>query len=171
MEFVNLEHYFVYIMSNPFGAIVPVPKSISQYGPMLGMVLDRQGNFQLELFIIPEEIQLIEYHKHPNVDALQMHICGDFIFEVNGVQSHEMEESKSLLEKYVARVPAGDIHGLLVNGASAFMTFQEWKNGVQPGSVGGDFIVDHDNPNHFKGLRGLQRSDKPVIVEEKKDEQ
>jgi hypothetical protein len=149
-------------MSRNFGSICP--RAITQYGPMLGLVLDRQDYFQTELFIIPEDIKLIEYHSHPNVDVYQMHVFGDFIFESNGFQYKSSSEIKSFNHKLlsndsIAFVPAGDIHGLLVNSASSFMTFQYWKNGKLPESVGNDFILDKDNINHSKGLKGLDRKD------------
>jgi len=157
MDFKPLDHYFLNIMQRPFGTFKPI--SITQYGPMLGIVLDRQDYFQTELFIIPSDIKLIEYHSHPNVDVYQLNVYGDFIFESNNVQYKESAEIKRLSEKTVAYVAAGDIHGLLVNSASCFMTFQYWKNGSKMDSVGNDFVLDVNNPNHFKGLKGLDRKD------------
>lgn len=157
MDFKPLDHYFTNIMLKPFGMFKPV--NITQYGAMLGIVLDRQDYFQTELFIIPGDIKLIEYHHHPNVDVYQLAVCGDFIFESNNIQYKSSPEVIELNEKILASVPAGHIHGLLVDNASCFMTFQYWKNGAKPESVGNDFVLDKDNPNHFKGLTGLYRKD------------
>lgn len=161
MEFKPLDQYFINIMARPFGMLKPV--TITQYGPMLGIVLDRQDYFQTELFIIPGDIKLIEYHHHPNVDVYQLAVCGDFIFESNGVKYSSSPEVIELNQKILAGVPPGHIHGLLVNAASCFMTFQYWKNGATMDSVGNDFVLDVNNPNHFKGLKGLNRDDEKVF--------
>lgn len=157
MDFKPLDLYYINMMSKPFGKFKPL--SVTQYGPMLGLVLDRQDYFQTELFIIPEDIKLIEYHSHPNVEVYQLNLCGDFIFECKEIQYKTSPEIVTLDQKLVNYVAAGDIHGLLPNTASCFMTFQYWKNGKSPISVGNDFVLDKDNVNHTKGLKGLDRKD------------
>jgi len=163
MIFNPLIAYVNYVMASPFGHLTPSYLGVNQYGPMMAVVLDRSGHFQTELFIIPESVQLIEYHRHPNVETFEMTITGDFIFESNGVKYQSSPEVVQYNKKNLIHVQETHVHGGLFKTAGAFITFQNWKNGVQPTSVGMDFSVDHLNENHMKGLKGLERKDKPVI--------
>lgn len=167
MDFKPLDHYFTHLMSQPFGNLLPALMGIKQYGPMLSIVLDRQGQFQAEMFLVPEGVDLLEFHNHPNVDTYELYITGDFIFESNGVQYQSSLELERLNKRNIVWVPSEHIHGALFKTPGAFISFQYWKNGVAPTSVGEDFEVDHKNENHLKGLKGLDRLDKPVILENK----
>lgn len=165
MNYKPLDNYYTHLMSNPFGNFIPALGTVYQYGPMLSIILDRTDYFQLELFLVPKEIELIEYHNHPNVDSYELHLAGDFIFESNKVKYTSSPELLALNQKNPVWVPTEHVHGGLFKTGGAFLSFQYWKNGVLPTSVGNDFDVDHRNENHLKGLKGLDREDKPVILE------
>ncbi len=163
MKFNSLADYFEYVMSQPFLNLAPIYHGVYQYGNLMSIVLHRQDNYQLELFLVPDTIQLLEFHTHPNVDSYELHMAGDFVFESNNVQYHLPESCLRLIEKLPVNVPSTHIHGGIFKNGGAFISFQQWKNGVQPTSVGHDFEVDHKNPSHYKDLQGVDRKDKPVL--------
>lgn len=165
LKFQTLDEYFAYVMSQPFLNLAPVYHGVYQYGKLMSIVLHRQDNYQLELFLVPKEIQLLEFHIHPNVDSYELHMSGDFVFESNNIQYNLSESCLRLVEKLPVNVPSTHIHGGIFKTAGSFMSFQQWNNGVQPTSVGEDFEVDHKNPSHLKGLQGVDRLDKPVIID------
>jgi hypothetical protein len=162
-DFKPLDHYYTHLMNESFANLLPTVKGITNYGPMLGLLLDRQGQFQVELFIAPPNIQLIEYHSHPNVDVYEVHVAGNFILDIEGIQYLTPETDMKMIYKNPIFIPAGAIHGLLIKDCASFLSIQHWKNGIIPTSIGYDFIVDHKHPNHDKGLQALDRKDKPII--------
>lgn len=157
--------YFAERMSFPMHTLQPAFDGVHKYGPMLGLVLHREGQFQTELFIVPKEVELLEFHNHPNVDSYEMHLAGDFTFQSHGVDYINPNAVETLGDKTFVDVPSEHVHGVLFRGPGAFISFQYWKNGVKPSSVGEDFEVDHKNENHLKNLKGLDRKDKPVILD------
>lgn len=156
IKFNPLTNYVDHVLSKPFNNLLPAVNGIYNYGKVLGVVIDRNDQFQTELFIVPGGLELIEYHNHPNVDSFEMHICGDFIFESNGIKYPSSPELVHLNQKTLVYIPSEDIHGALWKSSGAFMSFQHWKNNVKPTSVILDFKLDENNENHKKGLKGKE---------------
>lgn len=154
IKFSPLPAYVAHVLEKPFNNLLPAFSGVYTYGKTLGIVIDRNDCFQTELFIVPNSVELIEYHNHPNVDSFEMHISGDFVFEINGVKYPSSPEVVHLNQKTLAYVAAEDIHGAIWNSSGAFLSFQYWKNGVKPTSVIEDFKLDENNENHKKGLKG-----------------
>lgn len=154
IKFNPLVAYVDHVLNKPFSNLLPAVMGINTYGHTLGVIIDRNDQFQTELFIVPNSVELIEYHNHPNVDSFEMHVTGDFIFETNNVKYLSSPEILHINQKQLVYVSAEHIHGALWKSSGAFLSFQYWKNGVKPTSVIHDFKLDVDNENHKKGLKG-----------------
>lgn len=135
----------------------PPDRATYTYGRTLGVVLDRRGQCQLELFIVPPGIDLIEFHTHPNVDSFEVPLAGSFDFISNGVSNLYDSTGGVLGARESVRVRETDVHGALwTPEGGAFLSFQYWLNGVPPTSVTVDFALDAGNVHHRRGLRGKQ---------------
>lgn len=156
MSFNPVLHYFNHIMNNNFSNLKPKFDGMSMYGNVLGIVLDRQDQFQLELFIVPKGLELIEFHVHPNVDSVELPLCGDFTFTTLGVPYKSEPLPEALKDKLPAWVGSNDLHGATWAGTGgAFLSFQYWKNQVKPTSVTQDYLLDEDDHHLSSGLKGL----------------
>lgn len=153
--FVPVNHYFEHMMNKKLGDWKPLFHGFNQYGSTTGIVIDRQDQFQTELFIVPEGIELIEFHVHPNVDSIEIPLAGDFTFTSNGVDFRNAEKPERLFDKSPAWVDSESIHGATWRSGGAFLSFQYWKNGVKPTSVIKDFLLDPTQVIHTLGLKGL----------------
>lgn len=156
MIFNPVLHYYQHIMNGSFNNLKPVFTGMSQYGNVLGIVLDRQDQFQLELFIVPKGLELIEFHVHPNVDSVELPLCGDFTFTTLGVPYKSEPFPEVLKDKIPAWVGSSDLHGATWAGTGgAFLSFQYWKNRIIPTSVTQDYLLDEKDQHLNKGLKGL----------------
>jgi len=154
IKFSPLVSYVEHVLNKPFNNLLPSVQGVTAYGKTLGIVIDRNDQFQTELFIVPVGIEIIEFHNHPNVDSFEMHICGDFVFETNGIKYPSSSEIIHLSQRSLQYVGSEDIHGALWKSSGAFLSFQYWKNGAKPTSVIIDFKLDENNLHHKKGLKG-----------------
>jgi hypothetical protein len=107
---------------------------------LFGLVLDRQGQYQLELFIVPPNIKHINEHTHPDVDSFEMHVAGDFEFINNGLSYPTITDGQPLYTRQLTKVDSTMPHAGNFTHGGAFFSFQYWKNGVSPSSVGYNFI-------------------------------
>ena len=152
--------YYNYIMQTGLNNLRPVFDGMSQFGNVLGIVLDRQDQFQVELFIVPKGLELIEFHVHPNVDSIELPLCGDFTFTTNGTPYKSQALPETLKDKLPAWVGSSDLHGATWAGTGgAFISVQYWRNGVKPTSVTQDFELDENDERLNKGLKGLTQEE------------
>lgn len=158
MECKLLEQYVSALSVTQFRELRPPAKAIYSYGKTLGVVLDRRGQFQTELFIVPGGIDLIEFHTHPNVDSFELPVAGNFDFISGGKHNPYENVVSALKEKASLRVRETDVHGAIWNPeGGAFLSFQHWLNGVPPTSVTVDFALDPTNEyNKMSNLRGKE---------------
>src|SRR5271165_1800196 len=107
-KFDPLNLYVNYILTSSFLNFHP-PLSNITVGKMgiengdflLGIILDRQGQFQTEMFIVPPHIKKIEGHIHPDVDSYELALGGDFIFENNGIRTEFKPNGLSIKDSSV----------------------------------------------------------------------
>lgn len=154
-EFIPVNHYYIHMMNKTLGDMKPLFNELNTYGKTMGIVMDRQDQFQTELFIVPADIEIIEFHIHPNVDSIEVPLSGDFTFRTNNQDFPNFATPEMLREKRPAWVGSNDIHGAIWRGGGAFLSFQYWKNGVKPTSVIKDYLLDEKNELHEMEFKGL----------------
>jgi hypothetical protein len=91
MELFNpLYKYAEHVLTRPVLNLCPPYLGIfssnegTREGGVVSVVLDRQGQYQTELFVVPPAIKEIRQHIHPGVDSFEFHISGDFEFIIEG---------------------------------------------------------------------------------------
>jgi len=126
----------------PINAIQIHDKGLAEKEQLLGVILDRQGQFQTELFVVPPYIKKINAHTHPDVSSIEWSLAGDFVFTCDGFEF----PFKSTGTLNIAEASAPIIvkntssHGApIVNNGATFLSFQYWLNGIEPSSVGYNF--------------------------------
>lgn len=108
-----------------------------------GVVLYRQGPYQVELFTVKPNSEIVP-HIHPNVDSFEVFVSGDISFMCNDVW-HEQNELGSSI-----RVLPNSWHGGKFGArGGCFLSIQKWLNGVDPTFVGNDW-VDKKNKESYK---------------------
>ena len=140
----TLEQFITWYMSIPFQyAMSPVLNEFHDFGKFMSIVIYRKDNWQVELFFGLPEAKEAEAHTHPDVDSYEMHLTGKMNFHVNGVIAADNAItpetsglSVPLTKRSFHKVFSDDIHGASPEGGIAFLSFQKWKNGVKPSSVG-----------------------------------
>lgn len=110
-----------------------------------GLVLRRDGPFQVQLFICHPGTVIPE-HCHPNVDSYEVGLRG-MELRVRGRRVLPMRMAKLTdgaglpvtLGTFI-RVKAGDLHSATAGeDGGAFLSVQHWLNGIKPTSVGNDW--------------------------------
>lgn len=168
-EFNALELYAERILSGsiltwrPPRSPISVGRTGLDRGEFHGVVIDRQGQFQAELFIIPPETQIIHMHTHPHIDSLEFSIGGNFTFVVEGRNYTSDWDARPIGQRsYIAPVPPTTPHGGIFYGeGGSFLSIQQWKEGVQPGTVTDSFYyMDPAKrvPSHNTSDESVERS-------------
>ena len=117
-----------------------------------GIVLYRQENLQVQLFVVPPHCVLPE-HTHPNVDSYESYLGGPLFFEKEGKpviprdKIFKLENEASTIFPQVCfhavKVPSFTAHGATTGKSScSFLSIQHWKNGIEPTSVERDWNAD-----------------------------
>lgn len=167
LPFSNVAQFARWFMSVSLGECRPPREAFSYYrfthGFALGIVLFRQPPFQVELFIAPPDTE-IPSHKHPNVDSIEVHLCGDTGFVVRGHRLTKENLAKVAIDGASAfcgfkfRVRPSDDHGAHIGPAGgAFLSVQHWLDGVAPSSVG----MNWDGPAHETSAVGNSTATEP----------
>lgn len=114
----------------------PVDAQVSYFNnKVVGSVLYRRGNFQVQLFTVAPYIEIPD-HIHPNMDSYEVHVGGDIAFRINGAYNQNMIAGLP----GVARVLPTDFHGgSFGKNGGLFLSVQHWINGVTPSSAGEDW--------------------------------
>ena len=121
----------------------------------------RDGQFQVELFIVPPNY-IIPEHTHPNVDSYEVYLGGQIKFSHTGkwVNDYELEPSEqanpgtALNRGRVIRVKPTDRHGGQFGpSGGVFMSVQHWLNGVKPHCVAADYIGAVVGPDHLSKVK------------------
>ena len=140
-NFSPLLSYINFVLSNNILNLKPPAKGIYDCasvveGKTMGVVIDRQGQFQTELFIVGPQTSEIVMHIHPGIDSYEMHLSGDFKFIVQGETYNNNSDGRSLKDRFtLEKVDSDFVHGGLFKEGGAFLSFQHWYNGKTPTSV------------------------------------
>jgi quercetin dioxygenase-like cupin family protein len=112
----------------------PLTDSLVHVKDTHGVVLYREGQFQVELFNVKPNCEIVP-HIHPNVDSFEVFLSGDIHFMCDDVWSYEQKLGES-----ITRVKPDSWHGgLFGEKGGCFLSVQHWLNGVQPTFVGNDW--------------------------------
>ncbi len=107
-----------------------------------GVVLFRQGQYQVELFNVKPNSEIVP-HVHPNVDSFEVFISGDIKFSKDGVV-YEQNNLGDFLRVY----PNSWHGGQFGPRGGCFISVQKWLNNVEPSFVGNDW-QDKDNSQSY----------------------
>jgi hypothetical protein len=112
---------------------VPKEEPMDFADKLSGLVLFREGQYQVQLFIL-QPYSIIMPHVHPNVDSYEVFMGGDISFEVDGVVHNQIE----MLE-YIRVHPTSLHSGIAGPRGGSFLSVQHWLNGEKPTTVGHDW--------------------------------
>jgi hypothetical protein len=119
---------------------VPRVSAIYNYGDIISLVLYRQGQFQVELFIAPCAKTHFPPHKHPDVDVIEFALAGSVDLYISEKKVCTSDQVVSWLAHEVKTVPvvinATDLHYGYGHTPYAFLSMQEWLHDTVPTSVG-----------------------------------
>lgn len=111
--------------------------------------LHREGQFQAQLFTVEPNV-IIPEHIHPNIDSFEIAIRGMTLFHSGQI----------LLTPYDTNLIGNAVFvghdqwhgGCACEKGGAFMSVQQWLNGIKPSSVADDWVGDIIGPLHAKNI-------------------
>jgi quercetin dioxygenase-like cupin family protein len=98
-----------------------------------GVVLFRQGPYQVELFNVKPNSEIVP-HIHPNVDSFEIFVGGDIKFMCDGVVFEQ-----TTLGDRIRVLPNSWHGGFFGERGGCFLSVQKWLNGVPASFVGNDW--------------------------------
>ena len=138
---------------------VPRKDAVTNFGNVVSVVLYRKPPFQVEMFVVPHKESSFTTHRHPDVDVIEFGLSGDADLYVNGKLSHTREDLALWLDNKVVTKPvtvdSTDWHSGEGFTTYAFLSIQEWLHGVEPSSVGLNWIGE---PSSIEQAVMLNRS-------------
>lgn len=133
---------------------VPFKDSMHFVEGVTGITIFRHNEFQVQMFVVEPNV-VINSHTHPNVDSYEVFLKG-MTFTLNEeevVNFKDVEPDDKGLSNVInstIRVLPDNLHGGTASpDGGCFLSVQRWLNGVEPTSVGNDWIgktmgKDHD---------------------------
>jgi hypothetical protein len=144
----ELERFCVkFLKKMPVIGAVPFDGAVSKIQDVTSILLYRQGQFQVQMFAVPENT-IIPEHTHPNVDSIEVYVGGNIHFSHSGKYAYDAASliaaagPLKLASKRgtMIRVRPNDIHGgVFGKGGGVFLSVQHWLNGVEPHCVAADY--------------------------------
>lgn len=144
----ELEQFCDWFLKNmPVLGAVPFEGAVSKIEDVTGILLYRQGQFQVQMFAVPEGT-IIPEHTHPNVDSIEVYVGGNIRFSHSGKYVYSEEELRpkdgplhcAFKRGQIIRVRPNDLHGgVFGKGGGVFFSVQHWLNGVTPHCVSADY--------------------------------
>lgn len=114
-----------------------------------GYTLHREGQFQAQLFTLSPNV-VVPNHIHPNVRSFEVVIRG-ITFRLFD-ETLLTPDDTHLIGRAVY-VGNNDWHGgFSSNKGGAFLSVQEWLNGIKPSSVEDDWVGDPMGPLHVENI-------------------
>ncbi len=156
----NITQFMEMWLSWTHRGVKPPIDALMSVGGNRGIVLFRDGNFQVQLFICDPNTEIPD-HGHPNIRGFAMYLSGDLYFRRNGEFTitpeliAETEAKGKTLLGLIGRINPGETHGATVGPrGAAFLAIEEWITG-EPTSVHLDWDgppIDGDHANALKGV-------------------
>jgi len=159
-RFDVLESFFHWWMQGYRGGLFPsVHDGIARIGDYTGMILYRQPPFQVELWILPPNVEATE-HCHPNTDIFLVHVTGEIKvwlgddLVLGPAQTVADKNGVTKSNGNFVRLPPGQLHRAGTGPlGGAFMNIQLWLDG-NPRFTAEDWKGDPLNDEHKKKLLG-----------------
>lgn len=154
-----------FLSQAPVIGFVPLMGAVSTIEGVTAVLLYRQGQFQVQQFIVPPG-HVIPEHTHPNVDSYEVYVGGQIKFSHSGrfiVSDDDLAEPNqhgcAKLRGQTIRVRPNDLHGGVFGPAGGvFLSVQHWLNGVAPHCVAADYEGVVMGPDHMaKVVNGRPR--------------
>ena len=120
----------------------PSQNALSHVAETHGVVLYRQGEYQVELFNVKPNSE-IPAHIHPNVDSYEVFVGGDINFMCD-----EVWYKQEQIGAYIRVKPNSWHGGLFGERGGCFLSIQKWLNGVKPKFVGDDWSGKDDSQSY-----------------------
>lgn len=153
--------YWFLTSCNPVGWI-PFENPIWQIENITSVLMHREGQFQIQMFIVPPHT-IVPEHTHPNVDSYEIYGGGEIRFSHSGKLLSADDECKkdpaspmglSTLHRTIVRVKPNDIHGGFTGeNGGVFFSVQHWLNGVKPHCVAADYIGKTMGEHHLESVK------------------
>lgn len=141
MNYDELESFLNWWMSNRY-INTPQESSLTYQKDTHGVVLFRQNEYQVELFLLKPNSEIVA-HKHPNVDSFEVYVSGDIKFMCDDKWYDQIKIGDKI------RVKPNSWHGgLFGERGGCFLSVQKWLNGTQPSFVGNDWEDKSNNKSY-----------------------
>lgn len=135
-SFDVLESFFYWWIQGWRGGLFPsLHDGITHVGPYTGLILYRKPPFQVQLWILPPNVESPE-HGHPGVDTFLVHVSGQIYLWVDGKevltpeQNVEGEDGVSKVNGNFIRLHPDQKHKAASGPlGGAFMVLQHWLDG------------------------------------------
>lgn len=148
-----------FVRQCPVLAHIPANAAVSRIEDVTGVLLFRDGDFQVQMFIVPPDY-IIPAHTHPNVDSCEVYVGGQIKFSLNGQfvcdgeRDGILPDGTSVLRGNVTRVRPGDRHGGVFGPAGGvFLSCQHWLNGIAPHCVAADYTGPVMGSHHMEHVK------------------
>ena len=143
----DLEEFLEWYVANPRHAAIPFHHGFTFDQGVCGFVLFRQPPYQVQMFIVAPGYDVPE-HRHPNVDSFEVYLGGHLEMRLAGHVVVNPDEASvcapnglSHARGCVLRLRPRDWHGGKAGASGgAFLSVQKWLNGLDPTSVGDDWM-------------------------------
>jgi len=139
----TVEQFAKWYEENNFPIRPPQNNAIFRTNNASALVLFREGQFQVELYI-GDPNSITPEHSHPGVKSIIMFLSGEGNTTVNGnfvadptpYFNKVNEDGTSILFKQKITVDPNDTHGLTTyNRGFAFLSIEQWPEELKPSSV------------------------------------
>lgn len=151
-----------WFLTQPLAALTPPALPVVSQGPVAHVVLYRDGQYQVEQYLLMQNKALFPPHRHPHVDTIEVDISGEILFTLDGVPTRSnvtlliRSPFGETIRKTAVRIRANQEHWVTVGETGGtFLSIQHWT-GIEPTSV----VLDWDGPSfsntHQTNLRELR---------------
>lgn len=135
----ELQVLYVTFMQHGFGILKYCQnEGVTKILPGLGVTLFRKDNFQIQQFLFEPNTEIIE-HCHPNVESIELYVCGDMRLTLDGKEifnydsEEKCEDGTCPKNGGILYLPAGSVHGGSIGPrGGCFLSIQNWINGHKP---------------------------------------
>jgi hypothetical protein len=143
---------------NGFGVPQSPIDGFNRVGAFTGLTLFRNGPYQVQLWMCDPNSEIPE-HSHPNVDTIQVYVCGQVYLRLNGkliIEPERLAEETrhfNVFNGRYIRVGPNDTHGASIGPmGGAFVNFQFFLDG-NPRSVELDWKGDPIDDEHARRIQ------------------
>lgn len=158
----SVEEFAEWYESADFPIRPPQNNAIFKTNNACALVLYREGQFQVELYIVDPN-SITPEHRHPGVESIIMYLSGEGSTTINEVQPADPRpffnmlnsNGTSILFKQKLRLDSNDSHGLVCyDKGFAFFSIEKWPDGITPTSVAAHWDGETTGDIHNNTIAG-----------------